>query len=347
MARHGIADGPGPRVAGAHREIAAALARREDEHAGEEEAGDARHVVPGFESEARAGPSSRRSAVVSFGAEMPFAAPSGTTLVEPLGAGMVFEVALVREGDVTLVCKRLTSRVRGERAGRAAIVREAKALARARHPALPVLVRVGNDEHGPFLLETRVAGVSVARLVERWGAVPRFLVAHVASMASATLAELHALADANGPIGLVHGDLGPEHVILAPTGEVGFVDLGAARFLGMEPELETEDRGTLPFAAPEVARGEARPSQAGDVYALAATLVFLATGGPLTEATGDAPMLLEIGERGLSASLVDRAAGISPKLREALRRAIAKDPAARLSSAAELAQSSSAEAIAS
>src|SRR6187200_1515075 len=99
---------------------------------------------------------------------MPFAAPAGTEIVEALGSGTVFDVALVTEGGTTLICKRLTPRALRAPAGRAAMVREAKVLAVAKHPALPALVRVGNDGHGPFLLETRADGVSLREIVDGW-----------------------------------------------------------------------------------------------------------------------------------------------------------------------------------
>jgi serine/threonine protein kinase len=272
---------------------------------------------------------------------MPFAPPDGTVLVEPLGSGSVFEVAAVRDGGAIVACKRLTPRAGRARAARAAMVREAKVLARARHPSLPALVRVGSDGHGPFVIESLVRGATVRAIVEGWRArgqrVPPRLVAHLAAAAAEALAELHELADEAGPIGFVHGDLGPDHVRMGPLGEARFLDLGAARFAGMDRSLDHGDRGTLPFVAPEVARGEAPPSAAGDVYALAATLLWLATGEPLCEAQGEAAMLLAIGERGLRLDLCDRAAGIPEAGRAAIRDALALDPSSRLTSPRALA----------
>jgi eukaryotic-like serine/threonine-protein kinase len=235
---------------------------------------------------------------------MPFPAPEGTELVEPLGNGSVFDVAVVRDAaDAILVCKRLTSRARGEQAGRAAIVREARFLALARHAALPRLVRIGSDAYGPFVLETRVEGRCLREVTARWRdvgqAVPRRLVAHVAALAAEALAELHELGDGAGPLCAVHGDVTPDHVILGPCGEIRLVDFGAARFRDMDASLTTGDRGTLPYAAPEVARGDRPPDAAADVYALAATVVHFATAQPLTGAIGEPAMLLEIGEGGL------------------------------------------------
>ena len=272
---------------------------------------------------------------------MAYAAPEGTTLVAALGGGSVFDVALVRDGAREVVCKRLSPRAAREPAARAAMAREARALALMKHEALPALIRVGTDARGPFLIESHVVGVSARGLVEGWrargSAVPPRLVAHLAEAAATALAALHALADAAGPIAFSHGDLGPDHLILGPLGEARFVDLGAARFRGMEAKLETGDRGTLPFVAPEVARGETAPSAASDVYALAATLLFLATGEPLTVAREAGAMLMEIGERGVRGDLLGRAVGLDAASRAALGRALALDPADRAASAHDLA----------
>ena len=272
---------------------------------------------------------------------MHFPAPEGTELVEPLPAGSVFQVAKVRERGAIVVCKRLLPRVREEPAARAALVREASALAKAKHPAVPALRRVGSDAHGPFVIEEHAEGVSARALVEGWRArgrsVPARLCEHLAAAAAEALAEVHELGGAGAPLGISHGDLGPDHVVLTPIGAVSFVDFGAARYAGMDPALETGDRGTLPFVAPEVARGEAAPGPAADVYALAATILFLATGGePLVAARDEAAVLLEIGERGIAPGLCDRAIGLPTGGREALRQALSLDPARRPASARAL-----------
>lgn len=283
---------------------------------------------------------------------MAYAAPEGTELVRRLGAGTMFDVALVREraperheggggGERrTLVCKRLTSRMVREPVGRAAIVREAKALLLANHPALPAIVRVGFDPYGPFVLETALEGAPLRGLVEAWRArgkkVPPRLVAHIARASIEALAEIHELADGARPIELVHGDIGPDHVLLGPLGDVRFIDFGAARFQGMESELATDDRGTLPYVAPEVARGEAPPSAQADVYALAATLLFLASGGPICRVREEAAMLVEVGERGVRVDLLEEASAFAEQERSALRAALSIEPKARPASARAL-----------
>lgn len=286
---------------------------------------------------------------------MSYPAPEGTELLQTIGAGSVFHVAVVRAERRVLICKRLTPRAVNEPAGRAAIVREAKALtlakgatgakgaagAKGASPAmLPSLVRVGSDAHGPFILETRVEGASIRALVEGWKArgrrAPPLFVRHVVRASIEALADLHELADDEGPLAIVHGDIGPDHVIVGPLGDVRFVDLGAARFRAIEPNLLTDDRGTLPFVAPEIARGEAPPSAGCDVYALAATLLFLVSGSPIVSANDEAAALVEVGERGVRVEGINVAHGLTSEEREALRSALAFDAAARARSARAL-----------
>jgi eukaryotic-like serine/threonine-protein kinase len=269
-----------------------------------------------------------------------YAAPIGTELVEHLGAGTMFDVALVRESGVVVVCKRLSSRALREPVARAGFEREVGLLDRARHPALPTLIRAGEDGHGPFALESRAVGHSLRSIGEalraRGGAVPASLVADVVSRAAAALADLHELADGAGALAIIHGDVSPDHVFAAADGATQLVDFGGARFRGMAAVI-SDDRGTLPFAAPELARGDAELAREHDVYALAATLVAFATGEPLARATNAAALLLEIGERGVRVELADQVPGVDAAGREALRAALAFDPKERLASARELA----------
>ncbi|WP_437990140.1 protein kinase domain-containing protein [Sorangium sp. So ce145] len=275
---------------------------------------------------------------------MPYPAPDGTRLIEHLGAGATFDVALVRLGGSppgpTLVCKRLVPGVLHEHAGRAAMVREAKVLSLVRHPALPALARVGADRHGPFLLESRREGTSLRDVLDGWRGLgrppPASLITHVVRSAIETLAELQEIEDAGGPVRFVHGDLGPDHVLLGPLGDIGLVDLGAARFRGMDPDLETADRGTVPFVAPEIARGESPPTQRGDVYSMAATLVSFATGAPLTRAREQAAALVEISESGLCLDPLSVTDALSPGQRRALARALDRDPERRAGTARAL-----------
>ncbi|MEW6071794.1 MAG: protein kinase [Planctomycetota bacterium] len=76
--------------------------------------------------------------------------------------------------------------------------------------------------------------------------------------------------------GFVHGDLKPENVLVAATGEVVLADLGLARPAGQLRE-EPGVAGTLVALAPEILLGLS-PTPASDLFALGALLVQLLVG---------------------------------------------------------------------
>ena len=182
--------------------------------------------------------------------------------------------------------------------------------------------------------------MSLRELVEGWrsraGGVPALLAAHVAHESIEALDRIHALEDADGPLHVVHGDIGPDNMLIGPIGQIGLIDLGAARWRGMDADLITADRGTLPFVAPEVARGDEAPSAAADVYALAATLLYVATGLSPVDTSEPAAMLIEVGERGVRVDRVEQSAAFTPEQRRALAAALAFDRGARVATVGAL-----------
>ncbi|MBK8251656.1 MAG: protein kinase [Polyangiaceae bacterium] len=249
-----------------------------------------------------------------------------------IGVGAVFEVRHFREDGRDLVEKRLLPRVRREPLARAALAREAHVLSKTKHRALPELVRVGMNEHGPYLVETFLPGASIRQVVDVWsqrGGVPHRLAAHIVRQAFHALSEIASLTGEKGPLHFVHGDLGPDHLIVTEHGDVWLLDFGASHIRDLPIDLKGQDRGTLPFAAPEVARGEAPTSVITDVYSMAATALFLATGEPLCDAKDTAAMLVEVGTRGVKRHTLQHHRAFRPKERAALLAALSPDPTHR------------------
>ncbi|EAP98761.1 probable serine/threonine-protein kinase transcriptional regulatoryprotein pknk (protein kinase k) (stpk k) [Janibacter sp. HTCC2649] len=121
----------------------------------------------------------------------------------------------------------------------------------------------------------------------------------VLSPIASTLGRLHG-------IGVVHGDVSPDNVLLDLEGRPFLADLGVASIVG---EQLAELRGTEGFVAPEVAVGGA-PSPASDAYALGALAWFVLTG----EAPGPAVIRGRLGER-VSGLPVDLVAAVEGALR--------------------------------
>jgi serine/threonine protein kinase len=145
------------------------------------------------------------------------------------------------------------------------------------------------------------------------------------------LAAVHSAVDPGGvPLEVVHGDLSPDNLYVALDGSRAVIaDFGLARWRGGEPVEEGAFRGTLLYAAPEVARGEPFDGRADD-FSLAASILHVATGVPLREETrAPAVTLVDAGTRPLDAAHPWRA--LAPKLfdravADALLACLAFDP---------------------
>ncbi|MBN1960534.1 MAG: protein kinase [Deltaproteobacteria bacterium] len=142
--------------------------------------------------------------------------------------------------------------------------REYFRLCELRHPNIVSAYDFGITVDGqPYYTMDYVAGTHLGELVGR--ASPDLLAA-IALQALEAVSVLHAR-------GLVHRDLKPKNLLIlgvSPTPLVRLIDLGLAIKVGSR----TLAAGTLPYIAPEVARGDAIDGRA-DLYSLGALLYEL------------------------------------------------------------------------
>lgn len=258
------------------------------------------------------------------GVDVSFVPPPGWSLVTPLGAGGAFRVARVEKAGGRAIARR----PRPHEAAIASLRRHDAVLAALQtQSVVPRRLAAGEDDHGPFTVETEAPGLSLASLVARSGALPPAFALALARAAFGALAALHEATDDDGPLGFVHGDLGPDHLFVAPSPDAGvtFIDFGLASVRGLN-QLSSDVRGTMPYVAPERARGEGSPAASADVYALAATFLFAVTGQPPGQAHPAA--LVAVGEGGLDVPPLP-----AGPLRRALTAALAFEAGARPRSA--------------
>jgi serine/threonine protein kinase len=212
------------------------------------------------------------------------------------------------DGGGALVCKRLSERAASEPWMRARLLAEGELLARLQGRGTPRRVASGEDAHGPWLVLERVEG---APLAARIGAADAAWMALAASAAFGALAHVHAA-------GVVHGDLSPDNVMLSADGQrATLLDFGLASWPGAPPMPAGPFRGTLVYAAPEVARGET-PDARSDSFALAASLLHVASGESPRTAETQAAMLLSAGEQSIEPWARRAAAALPPELAQAL-----------------------------
>jgi hypothetical protein len=189
---------------------------------------------------------------------------------------------------------------------------EARRLMRFSSPSL-FAVRASFADRGTAYLarEYLSEGRTLAERVFREGPVPEAEVEAVLKQLLSALELLHLQ-------GVLHLDLRPSNVLLAPDGRAFLIDFGEARKWHRDlHRLEKDDPG-LP---PELVRRGARLLPQSDLYALAATAHFALTGQPFGR-DADVPAAFRPAEPG-------------GRLAQALARALQEDPTARPRSAKE------------
>ena len=134
--------------------------------------------------------------------------------------------------------------------------------------------------------------------------------------------------------GIVHRDIKPHNVVVAPDGRLKVTDFGIARS-GTSQMTETGSIiGTAQYLSPEQAKG-AEVSAASDIYSVGIVLYEMLTGS--VPFTGETP--LEIAMKHLSAipePPSEKRPEVPHELDSIVLRALAKDPADRYQSAEEM-----------
>lgn len=186
------------------------------------------------------------------------------------------KTAEISEDGVILVEKRLTSRELGEPEAILRLRAEGLLLERLGGRVTPRLVTRGEDERGPFHRTLKVTHPTLLARLEA-GSIESDFIEHAARSAFAALAELHAATDDAGPLALVHADLSPANLAVSDDGSaVTILDFDLASWRESAPR-DGAFRGTIAYAAPEVARGEA-PTIRSDLFSLAAIFLHAMTG---------------------------------------------------------------------
>ncbi len=213
--------------------------------------------------------------------------------------------------------------------------REARALAKVRHPNVVNVLEVGRQDQGhPYIVMDLVQGESLARRMARDGPLPvRDAVEVIAKIARA--------ADAAHAQGVVHRDIKPENVIVAIDGEPRLTDFGLAKDLedpeaGLSLTIDGRFIGTPGYASPEQAQQSGTSSPSADVYGLGATLYGILTGvAPFRGRSVVEIVLATLTHPAEPPSA--RRPDVDPSLDSIVLRCLEKAPASRFGSAADLA----------
>ncbi len=227
----------------------------------------------------------------------------------------------------------------------AALVEEAKIASRLRHANAVDVRDVEADESGVQLVMDWVEGASLSDLIRAWQkerpARPHAVAIRIVLDACEGLRALHELRSDDGtPLGCVHRDVSPANVLVGLDGVGRITDFGLARPL-LAVERTTSQgalRGKLGYMAPEYIRGKDIDHRV-DVFAMSIVLWEALACRRLYRGENDAETLERV-QREPPPKLADVVPAIGDAvtaLDALLERALAKDPASRTSTIAELA----------
>jgi eukaryotic-like serine/threonine-protein kinase len=153
--------------------------------------------------------------------------------------------------------------------------REARLAARLNHPhVVAVFDLVDEPESGDqWMVMEHVEGTNLAEIVRANGALHPDQVAPILAQVADALAAAHTA-------GIVHRDVKPSNILVAPDGNVKLTDFGIARTEADAALTQTGlVTGSPAYLAPEVARGQLA-TEASDMWSLGATLCHALTGKP-------------------------------------------------------------------
>jgi serine/threonine protein kinase len=266
-----------------------------------------------------------------------------------IGSGGMAVVFLAEDGQLRrlVALKVLKPSVAARPAARERFLREAQAAAAIRHDNVVAIYAVGEEAGIPYMALEYLEGEPLDALLLREGSLPASEAIAIARQIAEGLAAAHLL-------GLIHRDIKPANIFLvrdahsSPDGDafgvtasgsrphVKVLDFGLARFALDDPQLTQAGTvlGTPAFMSPEQARRET-VDRRGDIFSLGSVVYRMCTGFLPFRGTDTMAVLmsLAVDDPEPPHSLNPE---IPPALSDLILRMLAKQPADRPGSVAEV-----------
>ncbi|HMF36892.1 MAG TPA: protein kinase [Isosphaeraceae bacterium] len=207
---------------------------------------------------------------------------------------------------------------------------EATAVAKLNHPNIVHVYTLGYVDQVRFIAMEYVEGTNLREYINKKGALDLPLALSIMRQAGQAIG-------AAGEVGLVHRDIKPENLLLTRKGRAKVADFGLCRDLGADRLHVTQPgttMGTPLYMSPEQAQGKPLDHRS-DLYSLGVTFYHMLSGEPPFRADSAVAVALKhVSE--LPVSLRVRRPDIPIELERLVLKLMAKSPADRYQSAAEM-----------
>jgi eukaryotic-like serine/threonine-protein kinase len=208
-----------------------------------------------------------------------------------------------------------------------ALLAEARAVSRLRHPNLVPIFDAGEEDGDPYLVFEFVDGPSLADLIAREGRIAPARTADLMRQVLDALAMAHAA-------GIIHRDLKPSNILIDSQGRPRVMDFGiATRLDSIEAEKDQVGiSGTLSYLAPEYVDGR-QVSEKSDVYAAGLVMIEMLSGKPWVRGETSIGIIHQILNQPVT---LPADVNIDNQLTGIILKACARDPALRTAGAAQM-----------
>lgn len=251
-------------------------------------------------------------------------------LLEEIGRGGMATVYRARDQrlDRYVALKVMHPHLQGAKEARARFAREAKTIARLRHPGLlEIFDYSGEDSEVSFIATELLTGPTVRRFCDEHPEIPAELAACMALQVAEALGAAH-------QAGVIHRDVKPENIMMH-EGRLKLTDFGIAQLVDAQGMTTTgQVLGSPGHMAPEQVEGKDCTARS-DIFALGTVLYLLATGELPFAGRNPHQVLKQIVEGQYRDPLLVRPA-VGQALGAIIERCLALDPQDRYASADEL-----------